>query len=353
MVVHLERMQTSTFLIGVATSIWALPILVLGPVYPRIIRRFGAIRSLTVGMLLSALVIAAFPLFRNVYFWIALNVVSGAAQGHFWILAEAWINQVAPEEIRGRVTALYSALPAGASALGPLILVWVGFEGTLPFLVAALFLVIALVPLYLFRDIEPVTSGDAAPALRKLLLPASALLVIAFIAGVFEDGSIGLLPVFALSHGLDEDVAVALVTALLLGRFLLMYPIGHLADRYDRKSILLVTSTVTLICLALMPIVAANVPLLMLLVFLWGSVTGAFYSLGLALLGSRFRANTLTAANALFIIAHSLGLVIGPPATGLAMDAWGSAGFVYALSAGVAAVILVVIPEVLRRHAIW
>jgi MFS family permease len=340
-VVHLERMQASAFVTGVVASIWALPILVLGPVYPRLIARLGAVPALTAGMAVSAAVILLFPLFRNVWAWIALSIVSGAAQGHLWILMEAWINQVASDGIRGRVTALYSALPAGASTLGPVILLWVGFEGMLPFVVAAAFLVLAVVPLYLIRDIEPATRSAAVPALRRLLLPTAGLLVVAFIAGVFEDGAVGLLPVFALSHGLREDLAVTLVTVFLLGRFALIYPIGHLADRFDRKAVLLVTSTLTLACLVLMPLAVANEPLLLALVFLCGSVSGAFYSLGLALLGGRFQTHALTAANTLFIVAHSLGLVIGFPATGLAMDAWGPQGFTYALSAGVLAVILV------------
>lgn len=342
-VVHLERMQASAFLTGVAASIWALPILLFGPVYPRLIARLGAIPALTGGMVVSAAVIVLFPVFRNVWAWIALSIVSGAAQGHLWVLTEAWINHVASDGIRGRVTALYSALPAGASTLGPVILLWVGFEGMLPFVVAAAFLVVSVVPLYLFRDIEPRTGNAPVPALRHLLLPTAGLMVVAFIAGVFEDGAVGLLPMYGLSHGLGEDLAVTLVTAFLLGRFALIYPIGHLADRYDRKGVLLVTSTLTLACILLMPLVVGNELLLLCIVFLCGAVSGAFYSLGLALLGARFRAHALTSANTLFIIAYSLGLVIGFPATGLAMDAWGASGFTYALSAGVLAVIVVIL----------
>src|SRR5690606_6014107 len=311
--------------------------------YPRLIARLGAIPALTGGMVVSAAVIVLFPVFRNVWAWIALSIVSGAAQGHLWVLTEAWINHVASDGIRGRVTALYSALPAGASTLGPVILLWVGFEGMLPFVVAAAFLVVSVVPLYLFRDIEPRTGNPPVPSLRHLLLPTAGLMVVAFIAGVFEDGAVGLLPMYGLSHGLGEDLAVTLVTAFLLGRFALIYPIGHLADRYDRKGVLLVTSTLTLACILLMPLVVGNELLLLCIVFLCGAVSGAFYSLGLALLGARFRAHALTSANTLFIIAYSLGLVIGFPATGLAMDAWGASGFTYALSAGVLAVIVVIL----------
>ncbi|MDZ7749879.1 MAG: hypothetical protein U5K43_14635 [Halofilum sp. (in: g-proteobacteria)] len=77
--------------------------------------------------------------------------------------------------------------------------------------------------------------------------------------------------------------------------------------------------------------------------FVWGGAMVAFYTLALALMGARFRGETLAKATSALVITYCLGSIVGPLAIGGAMDWLGPPGFitgmvaVSALLAGVAA----------------
>jgi MFS family permease len=87
---------------------------------------------------------------------------------------------------------------------------------------------------------------------------------------------------------------------------------------------------------AFLPEALKSPPLAMLALFLVGAVVIGFYTLGLALLGEEVDARHLATANAAFILMYTLGGIIGPAISGLAMTPAPVTGFVLA-TAGAAA----------------
>ena len=69
-----------------------------------------------------------------------------------WSASEAIINELADDDWRGRIIGIYGSAGAAGFALGPLILLITGTEGLLPFLITALIVVAASVPLFLLRN---------------------------------------------------------------------------------------------------------------------------------------------------------------------------------------------------------
>ena len=68
------------------------------------------------------------------------------------------------------------------------------------------------------------------------------------------------------------------------------------------------------------------------LLFLWGGVVAALYTIGLAHLGSRLSGHELANANAAFVLCYGLGMVLGPQVIGIGMDLFGKDGFAGALA---------------------
>ena len=66
--------------------------------------------------------------------------------------------------------------------------------------------------------------------------------------------------------------------------------------------------------------------------FVWGGVVAALYTVGLAHLGSRLTGRDLASANAAFVFCYGFGMLIGPQAIGIGMDLFGPDGFGYALA---------------------
>jgi len=129
------------------------------------------------------------------------------------------------------------------------------------------------------------------------------------------------------------------VTALSVGALVLQFPLGHLADKMDRRHLLALCAAGGVIGAALTPFAIATPWTMYLLLALWGGITMGIYTVGLTLVGERFKGRELVGANAVNVILYSLGLLMGPAIEGVALDAWNPHGILVVLG-GICAVYL-------------
>jgi hypothetical protein len=76
-----------------------------------------------------------------------------------------------------------------------------------------------------------------------------------------------------------------------------------------------------------MPISAGNAWSFFAVLFVWGGVVAALYSVGLALLEGSYSGTKLASANAAFVMLYSAGRLVGPPLVGAGVDLWNPHGF--------------------------
>jgi hypothetical protein len=67
--------------------------------------------------------------------------------------------------------------------------------------------------------------------------------------------------------------------------------------------------------------------------FVWGGWILGIYSIGLTILGERFKGADLANANAAFVMSYCVGLLAGPAVEGVALDAWNPHGLLAVLGA--------------------
>ncbi|MBN9630733.1 MAG: MFS transporter, partial [Actinobacteria bacterium] len=72
---------------------------------------------------------------------------------------------------------------------------------------------------------------------------------------------------------------------------------------------------------------------ILVLLLLWGGISFAIYSVGLTLLGQRFKGDDIARANAALTTVYTFGGMIGPPIAGTALDTVGKPGFGLSLAA--------------------
>lgn len=159
------------------------------------------------------------------------------------------------------------------------------------------------------------------PVALCLGLPAIAWAVALFAA--FEAMILTLLPVYCLQQGFTAEIALAMVSTVVVGDALLQLPIGALADYLPRR-------TLFLACALLLLASSLAVPLLMHTLLIWpvwvlfGASAGGLFTLSLILIGERYRDDALVRANAHVAQLWGIGCLIGPLVAGRA--AGGSAG---------------------------
>jgi MFS family permease len=330
----LSRLGYSSFAIGAVTAASLIAVFVCGPFYPRAIVRLGLKRCIVSGIIFAAGILLLMPLWPSVPLWLALRFVAGCALGLVWIASEIWMNSVSGTESRGTVMGMYGTVFSMGIVSGPILLEFTGTQGAKPFVVGSACLIVTLLPLAVLRQVRS-AAQEFTPlqGISGALKTAPIVMLAALVAGLVESADLTLLPLFGLHSGMDERAALLLVAVFMAGNVLLQVPIGLLADRYGRRTLLGICAAASCVGPLLLP-TSLSLPLLLWpLLFVWGGTLYAFYSQGIALLGEEFAVEDLPGANTLFVMVYCLGGVIGPSAGGMAMDLWPSRGLPVLLSA--------------------
>jgi MFS family permease len=326
--VVLERMGQTAAMVGLNTSVGVGATLVAAPLVPWLLKRIDAVSLMMWGILLSAAGLLAAGYLQSAAFWFLIRFVIGFGISLHWIISETWINHVAHDDRRGFIAGVYSALMGLGFAIGPVMLGVTGTNGVLPFAVAAGLVLAAALPLLWVRGARPAMDHDPGQTTLSVLVLAPVIMLASVISGFVDTATLALLPVYGLRVGMDEYTAVLQLTVATVGAVVLQLPIGWLGDRFGRRHVLGGCAAVKAVTVAALPLVLDLPWLLWPILFIWGGVMVAFYTLALALMGSRFRGNLLAKATAALVITYCLGSVVGPLAIGAAMDRFGPAGFV-------------------------
>jgi MFS family permease len=339
---EMARMGLSGGWIGANTAVAGIASLIVVPFVPRLAARFGVLPLLWASIFLSAASILGFRALYSFGWWFPLRFLFSSGLGILFVLSEYWINTAAPPGRRGFVMGIYATVLALGFAAGPGLLALVGTVGWTPYGAGAGLFLLAAGPLLLARNLSPEIGHGTGRTVASFLVAAPAATLAALVFGALETGVFALLPVYALRIGFEASDAAMLVTATALGTVACQIPIGLLSDRMDRRLVLLGSAAAGLLASLLIPPLSGSTPALWAILFAFGGLTGALYTVGLAHLGARFTGADLASANAAFVLLYNGGLIAGPPIVGWGMDVAPPHGFAWSLAAFCAVYLVVV-----------
>lgn len=182
----LDEQGYSKTVIGLSIVAQASAGVLLAPLMPRLIMRFGAARVMQQATLLAAAMLIALGLKQDLWLWFGLRFLLGAAGSMLWSASETVINELVDDDWRGRIIGMYGSAGAAGFALGPLVLIATGTSGVLPFAVTAMLVAAASLPLFWLPNEARALHDREHPRLFKLfrLVPHIMLLNFAYAAAV-------------------------------------------------------------------------------------------------------------------------------------------------------------------------
>ncbi len=240
-------------------------------------RAFAALTAAgTIGILAHMLVIHPLA-------WAVLRMASGLAIAGCYTIIEAWLQAKLTNETRGRAMGVYRVVDIVGS-LGAQLLIGVLTPASyVSYNLLALLCCAAHFPLVLTRAEAPQV-GDA-PRLRPMLawerspLAAAGVVVSGITGAAFR--MVG--PLYALSVGLRAEVIALFLAAYVLGGALAQIPVGWLADKYDRRVVLIWLSVASLVaCAATVASAGQGVLAIFLAAGFFGLTTFPIYSISAA-----------------------------------------------------------------------
>jgi MFS family permease len=329
----LERNGYPGWVNGLNLATAGLAAICATPFVPWMIHRFGTTTYLTACLLAGSVSLIALYEVQSLWLWFPMRFVLSCALNSLFVISEFWINQLADDRNRGRYISLYGACTAGGFGVGPLVLTVMGTHGIGPFVAGSVMLLAAVVPVFIARHSAPQIEERGHASILQTIAIAPAALTAALVFGTIDAGLWGLFPVYAVRSGYSESGAALAIAATSLGSFLFQYPLGRLADRMDKRQLLTICAGSGIFGAVLTPLLIPYPGAVYALLFVWGGVIMGVYTLGLTLLGERFRGGELANANAAYVMLYATGLLAGPTVEGFALDWWDPHGLMAVIGA--------------------
>jgi MFS family permease len=272
--------------------------------------------------------------------WSIMRFVFGLCMAGIYVVIESWLNDLATNETRGRILALYMIVTMGGLSGGQLLLNVGSTTGPSLFILASVLISVSLLPITLSASSSPPLSVPEPMGLRELIkvVPTGALT--SFMNGMGVAVLMSLGAVYATREGLSGGRLSIFITAPIMGSWMLQWPIGWMADHLPRRGVMLGTATAcgaTAIVLAFVPSDGlAALPLM----FVLGGTLFPLYSLSIAYTNDRLPPEKIMGGSATLVRVNAGGAVIGPLLGAGLMSTLGSSFFFLSI-AGTVAVIAV------------
>ncbi|MFC4216332.1 MFS transporter [Pseudophaeobacter arcticus] len=291
---------------------------------PRLLGTIGHSRSFAVCTALGAMGLIGHTLTDNPYAWAAMRIASGVCVAGAYTVIEAWLNAKVTNETRGRAMGTYRLVDMGGSLGAQLFIAVLPPAYYVSYNLLALLCCAALLPLTLTRASQPET--PKAPRLRpKLAWHCSPLAVAGVIVAALSSASFRMVgPIYGQEVGLEIDQIAFFLASFVLGGALAQYPMGWLADKYDRRWVLIWLSAAAVgSCLITMAASQSGTLGVMLAAGFFGLTTFPIFSLSSAHANDFATSEQRVELSAALMFFFALGAIAAPYVTSSLISSYG------------------------------
>jgi MFS family permease len=220
--------------------------------------------------------------------------------------------------------------------------------------IVAVFCCLCLLPLSLTRRDAPPTpdSPRLRPVKAALLSPSACFAII--VAGMTGASFRMVGPVFGIENGLSQGQVALFLTAAVVGGVAAQYPVGWIADKTDRRNVLVGLSLSAIFgCLTVAWLVGpGNTTVIFLGAFVFGMTSYPVYSVAAAYANDFADKDFVVELNAALIFFYSIGAVVSPIVSARLIAAYGpSALFVFIAAAHLALMVFALYRKTRRKAA--
>ncbi|MGJ8585416.1 MAG: MFS transporter [Marinosulfonomonas sp.] len=273
--------------------------------------------------------------------WALFRIMSGFCVAGCYTVIEAWLQAKVTNETRGRAMGIYRVVDITGSLGAQLLIVVLEPGSYIAYNLLAILCCAALIPISLTRIPQPAT--PAAPRLRPMLawarspLAAAAVVVSGLTTSAFR--MVG--PLYGVEVGLSIDQVAFFLAAFVLGGAIAQYPAGWLADKYDRRWVLIGLSALAIgACTLTVWFSTGGTTRVMLSAAIFGFTTFPIFSVAAAHAHDFADNSERVELSAALMFLYALGAIASPFITSGLIEVYGPRAMFYFISA--AHVVLIV-----------
>jgi len=334
--VRLEQAGVAALLIGLAATSYFSGLTLGSLRVESLIARIGHIRSFAAFVTVYSASSLTYAIIDHISIWIVLRFVDGFTMAGVFVCLESWLNRQATPTNRSAILASYMIALYLGQAAGQFLLNLGENAPDLPFMISAVLLSIALLPVLLTRMEQPQLEHFVPFSLRRLY-DASPLGIFGTLAtGAMLGAFYAMGAVYVQRIGMELSQVALFTSSVIAGGVVLQYPLGMLSDRFDRRRVIIacfLVVTAISAALAFFPLPPVGT---IALGSLFGGFAFALYPLCVAHSNDHLGEEERVGASSGLVLAYSAGAMAGPIIGSAGMGLLGPEGL-FVVIGGIAA----------------
>jgi len=340
--------------LGLILSLYAVGMLIGGIYSKNIIERVGHIRVFAISASLAAVAVLLMGLAFNPFVWGIGRAIMGFAVACAATTLDSWLSGIATEKNRARFLSANQVVIMSGFFFGQFLVNAAPVEGSHLFMLAAIMMAAAVIPISLSIQQSPRMEIVGALGIAQLIKTSPLGLTAVLFCGILSSGMQNMLPIYASDKGIVGFEMSLVAASAVLGGMILQFPVGALADRFDRRTVMV---SILLVCIssALVAPLLVNVAPLALLLLSIGTTMGVItclYPLGVAETFDKLLSKEMIGAMGTLIAVYAAGSMIGPITGSLLIKYFGPDALFYFIATSAFTLMLFVLYRMSVREAL-
>lgn len=319
---------------------------------PRLMGSVGHSRAFAAFTASGAIGLMAHMMVIDPYAWALMRIASGLCVAGCYTVVEAWLQAKVNNETRGRTMGIYRVVDMSGSLAAQMIIGILAPASYVSYNLLAILCCAALLPLTLTTAKQPET--PASPRLRpRLAVDRSPLAAAGVVVAAISSASFRMVgPIYGQEVGLSAGQIAWFLSAFVLGGALAQFPVGWLADKYDRRWVLIWLSVAAIVS-AMITVAAAGTGTVgvMLCAGLFGLTTFPIFSVAAAHAHDFASNEERVELSAALMFFYALGAILAPYLASVLIENYGPGALFLMISASHAVLVVFGLTRMRARAA--
>ena len=308
---------------------------------PRLLGSVGHSRAFAAFTAAGSIGLIAHMMVINPYAWALMRVASGLCVAGCYTVVEAWLQAKVNNETRGRAMGTYRMVDMTGSLCAQGIIGILAPADYISYNILAILCCAALLPITLTTTSQPQT--PKSPRLRPgLAYGRSPLAVAGVIVAALSSASFRMVgPIYGQEMGLSAGQIAWFLGAFVIGGALAQFPVGWLADKYDRRKVLIWLSVAAIgSCGVTMTTASWGPTGILLSAGIFGLTTFPIYSVAAAHAHDFASSDERVELSAALMFWFAMGAIAAPYGASILIDNYGPEALFIMLAIGHAGLIV-------------
>ena len=280
---------------------------------PRLVSQVNHSRCFAVFASLGTIGILLHMVFIDPYAWAAMRTLSGMCVAGCFTVIEGWIQAKTENQNRGKSLRLYRSVDMCGGIVAQIIIAWLTPAHYITYNLIAIICCASLLPLALTRIPPPKTQQKLRlkPKLAYQISPMATAGVV--VSGITTAGFRMVGPIYGTQIGLNNFEMGIFLASFLVGGAIAQFPTGWVADKIDRRTVLIFLSFLATLACILTIYLPGHLPdSIFGAIIVLGFFTYPIYSVSAALANDHANPDQMVEVSASLLFYYALGAIISP-----------------------------------------